>query len=282
MIVRTALDPRMAERPLIRLDAQPLYIATGSDTRVLLDGPALCVQREARAEQIFPLQRIARVHSSDRVDWTTAALLACAERGIAVLFISDDGTVRARLLGRPGAHDELRQRFTDFLLLPQAGDMYGHWLATMRTRIAHWAGARLGAPSGARDPRSGRAWIEHQAVQYAGRRGAERTRQWLRSLAYQWMQAHLQERGFGANTELGQVGEPSVARDLAELLMWYLEPPRIGWLRRRFDAARHRREPLRLPRHVETVRLFESRAARVTKRGHDITNALHRWLVSEA
>jgi len=281
MIVRTAAEPRSHQRPQIRYDAQPLYIATGSDTRVVLDGPALCVQREERAEQFFPLQRIARVHSSDRVDWSTRALLACAEQGINVLFISEEGTVRARLLGRPGERDELLLRFSEFMLLPQAGDLYAHWLASMRTRIAHWAGARLRAPTGARDPRSCRAWIEHQAVQYGGRRGAERTRQWLRSLGYQWMHAHLTELGFGRNTELGQAGEPSLARDLAELLMWYLEPPRIGWLRRRFDAARHRRETLRLPRHAETVRLFESRAARVAKRGRDITNSLHRWLVAE-
>jgi len=29
-----------------RLEAKPLYIASGSDTRVWLDGRALCVQRE--------------------------------------------------------------------------------------------------------------------------------------------------------------------------------------------------------------------------------------------
>jgi len=282
MIIRTTAEPHIAQRPPMSPDARPLYIAAGSDTRVVLDGPALCVQREARAEQLFPLQRIARVHSGTRVSWSTEALLACAERGIGVLFISDDGQVEARLLGRPGQRDELLIRFSELMLLPQAGDMYAHWLAVMRGRIAYWAGARLQAPPSARDPRSCRAWIEHQATQYAGRRGAERTRQWLRSLAYQWMTAHLNDLGFGHNTELGQAGEPSLARDLAELLMWYLEPPRIGWLRRRFDAARYRDEPLRLPRHVDTVRLFESRAARVSKRGRDITSSLHRWLVAES
>jgi len=282
MIVRTTAEPHAGRRPPMSPDARPLYIAAGSDTRIVLDGPALCVQREARAEQLFPLQRIARVHSGTRVSWSTEALLACAERGIGVLFISDEGQVEARLLGRPGERDELLVRFSDFMLLPQAGDMYAHWLAVMRGRIAYWAGARLQAPPGARDPRSCRAWIEHQATQYAGRRGAERTRQWLRSLAYQWMTGHLNDLGFGANTELGQAGEPSLARDLAELLMWYLEPPRIGWLRRRFDAARFRHEPLRLPRHVDAVRLFESRAARVSKRGRDLTSSLHRWLVAES
>lgn len=264
-----------------RLEAKPLYLASGSDTRVWLDGRALCVQREERAEQFFPLQRIARVHSSTRVSWSSEALLACAARGVGVIFVSEDGEIEARLLGRPGERDELLWRFEEFLLLPQADLLYGRWLGISRARVAYWASARLGAPQGARDPRNGRAWIEHQAQQYGGSRGAERTRQWLRSLAFQWTAAHLNELGFGCNTELGQSGEPSLARDLAELLMWYLEPPRIGWLRRRFDAARHRGEVLRLPRHVDTVRLFESRAARVSQRGRDITNSLHRWLISE-
>ncbi|EIC21503.1 CRISPR-associated endonuclease Cas1 [Thiorhodovibrio frisius] len=282
MIVQTAHQPsaETVERAF-ELDARPLYLAAGSDTRVLLDGRALSIQRDERAEQIFPLARIGRVHSSTRVQWTSEALLACAARGISVIFVTDDGEIQARLLGRPGERDELLLRFTELMLLPHALGLYGHWLRIARARTAYWACARLGAPQGARDPRTGRAWIEHQAQQYAGNRGAERTRQWLRSFAYQWMAAHLHDLGFGHNTELGQSGEPSLARDLAELLMWYLEPARIGWLRRRFDAARHRRQPLRLPRHSETARLFESRAARVAQRGHDITNCLHRWLVSE-
>lgn len=283
MIVRTAQDRQPHKLDLatqVRLDARPLYIAAGSDTRIWLAGRALGVQREERAEQFFPLQRLSRVHSSTRVTWSSEALLACAEQGISVVFVSDDGEIAARLLGRPGARDELLWRFEELLMLPQADAIYERWLTTTRARIAYWACSRLGAPEGARDPRTGRAWIEHQAQQYGGSRGAERTRQWLRSLAYQWTAAHLHDLGFGRTTELGQIGEPSLGRDLAELLMWYLEPPRIGWLRRRFDAAQHRREPLRLPRHLETVRLFESRAARLSQRGRDITNSLHRWLIS--
>jgi hypothetical protein len=267
MIVYTTRPSGAAPRPAPGPDARPLYIASGSDTRVRLDGRALCVQREERPEQLFPLVRIARVHTSVRAEWSTEALMACADYGIGVLFVEDDGTVQARLLGRPGERDELLHRFSEFLLLPQAADQYGFWLGV--------------APKAAREPRSCRAWIEHQAVQYAGSRGAERTRQWLRTLCYQWMQAHLLDLGFGRQSELAQIGEPSLPRDLAELLMWYMEPPRIGWLRRRFDAARHRGEPLCLPRHADTVRLFESRAARVAKRGRDLTGALHRWLIAE-
>jgi hypothetical protein len=68
------------------------------------------------------------------------------------------------------------------------------------------------------------------------------------------MQSHLQDHGLGADNELGRSGEPDVTSDLARLLMWYLEPPRIGWFKRRHLAA---------------------------ARGRAITGTLHRWLIHE-
>jgi hypothetical protein len=66
--------------------AAPLYLAPEGEAWVGLDGPALRVSRLDRAERIFPLRRIARVHTSPRVDSEQAALLACADAGIPVLF----------------------------------------------------------------------------------------------------------------------------------------------------------------------------------------------------
>ncbi|MEA3274002.1 MAG: CRISPR-associated endonuclease Cas1, partial [Pseudomonadota bacterium] len=100
MIVNTACNRSDAGRPCKLLpDARPLYIAPVAETRVDLDGPALRVRREKRAEQLFPLQRISRVYSAERVDWASEALLACAGLGISVLFVDDEGEVVARLLG---------------------------------------------------------------------------------------------------------------------------------------------------------------------------------------
>jgi hypothetical protein len=281
MIVYTTEPARNRPLPPAAADARPLYLAPAVDTRVVLDGPALCVQQAERAEQLFPLQRIARVYTSTSVDWSTRALLACAERGIGVLFVETDGAVAARLLGRPGARDELLHRFTEFMLLPQAPERYAHWLLGMRRRLAYWACMKLDAPAAVRDPRNARQWLERQAAAYAGRRGAERTRHWLRALAYQRTEAHLADLGFGAATELGQAGEPNLARDLGELLNWYLQPPRIGWLRRRHNAARRRDEPLLPPRHADTVRLFESRNLRTGQRLRDLSSCFHRWLIQQ-
>lgn len=263
----------------IHPDRRPLYIAPAGETRVLRDGPALCVLQEARSPQLFPLRRVSRVYTSPRAAWTSDALLACAGEGVAVVFVDDDGAVVARVLGRPGERDELRGRLMEFLLLPQAAGMYRHWREDLRRRAAWWAGVKLGVPAAERGPRACRAWIEREAAVLAGCEAGERTRQWLRALAFDWMQAHLQGLGFGVDSELGQAGEPQLAPDLAGLLMWYLEPARLGWLRRRNLAARRTGEPLRPPRHRDLVGLFESRATRAESRGREITGLLHRWLI---
>jgi len=282
MIVHTARRTpvqRRLQRPFA--DARPLYIAPDSETRVELDGPALRVTREELAQQLFPLQRLSRVYSARRVAWTSEALLACADLGVTVVFLDDAGAVAARLLGRPYFPDSLHHRLVELLLLPQGEGMYRHWLNNLRGRAAHWAGLKLGAPAALRDPRHCREWLNRQASRYAGRKAAERSWQWLRALAFGWMQAHLQDLGFGSDNELGQVGTPVLARDLSDVFMWYLEPARIGWLRSRHLAALRKGVALPPPGHREIVALFECRAARAATRGREITSNLHRWLIHE-
>lgn len=282
MIVQTSLKTRKqrrADQP--GTQTCPLYVAPGSDTYVSLDGPALCVSREESAPQLFPLRRMSRVVTATNVGWSSSALLACAEHGISVVFMDDQGEIVARLTGRPGARDELYNRLMEFLLLPQAEGMYGYWIRNYRRRAAHWVGLKLDIAIAHRDPFHCRQHIEQLAKRYAGEAAALNTRQWLRTLAFAWMQAHLQDLGLGANQALGQIGQPTLARDLTEILMWYLEPARLGWLKSRQLAAARKRETLRPPTQREIVQLFESRAIRVSERGREITGTLHRWLIHE-
>jgi hypothetical protein len=282
MIVQTTLkNPQRRHSTGVTIDSRPLYLAPSPDTYVSLDGPALCVSREERAPQLFPLQRLSRVVTATDIGWSSKALLACAERGISVVFMDERGDVAARLTGRTGARDELHKRLVEFLLLPQAEGMYGYWFRNYRRRAAHWAGLKLEVPVAQRDPIRCRDQIERQAKRHAGEIAAQQTRQWMRTLAFGWMQAHLQDLGIGADQSLGQIGRPTLARDLTEILMWYLEPARLGWLRSRQLAAKRKGEPVRAPTHREVVYLFESRAIRVSERGREITGTLHRWLIHE-
>lgn len=168
MIIQTA---KPAREPALRPrddDARPLYIAPGGDTQILLDGPALSIQREERAVQLFPLRRLSRIHCAEETHWSTEALLACAKRGITIMFVDDMGTVVARLLGPPGSHDHLSHRLVDFLLLPQAMGMYEHWRQTYERRVAWWTGSRLGFAPSEREPVRCRACLQELAAHYAG------------------------------------------------------------------------------------------------------------------
>lgn len=84
--------PRPAPRtPLPTADApppapKPLYLMPHAGMRVELDGPALRVSVPEQAERLFPLVRLSRVYVQGGALWSTEALLACADRGISVLF----------------------------------------------------------------------------------------------------------------------------------------------------------------------------------------------------
>jgi len=259
----------------------PLYLAPQGETWVGLDGGALRVSQPGRAERLFPLRRVARVHTNTRADWEQAALLACAEAGIPVVFLDDDGLVVARLLGRPGERDELRNRLVTFLLRPEAPGMLRHWMDASRGRAARWAAIKLGRRPGPARTAEIRQWINGRAEHLANPGIARQTRQWLRGLAYGWMEEHLADLGFARTTEVGQAGQPPLAADLTDILFWYLEPARLGWLERRHLAARRKGEPLRAPDYREAVQLFESRQVRCALRGREITGSLHRWLIHE-
>jgi hypothetical protein len=261
--------------------ALPLYLAPQGETWVGLDGPALRISRPDTAERLFPLRRIARVHSSPRVDWEQAALLACAEAGIPVLFVDDDGQVIARILGRPGQRDELRNRLVELLLRPEGAGMLHYWMDRNRHRAARWAAIKLRRRPVNQRAADIRRWVNQAADRLAGADAARQTRQWLRGLAYGWMEAHLADLGFARSTELAQAGLPPLAADLTDILYWYLEPARLGWLMRRRLAAEQKQEPLQPPTYRDAVRLFESREVRAAVRGREITSCLHRWLIHE-
>lgn len=135
---------------------KPLYVQ-GTETHVKRDGPALKVVRSGRAERWFPLRRISQVVSSAHVDWSVQALLACAEVGITVSFLDEEGALVARVVGRSGERVELGQRFADFLLRPDWRTLYELWLSAMERMavrsVVRRSGLTLDQPPTAKDLR---------------------------------------------------------------------------------------------------------------------------------
>lgn len=72
---------------------KPLYLDIAQAKAVELEAVALKVRAYERADSFFPLRRISRVIVTGKVEWQTAALLACLEYGIPVAFRGRDGAL---------------------------------------------------------------------------------------------------------------------------------------------------------------------------------------------
>lgn len=271
---------------LVRLvgmpDRRPLYLDARERTFISLDGPALRILVSGQAERSVPLRRLSRIVTNPRAEFTTDALLACADRGISLVFLADDGEVRARVLGMPGERQELRQRMLDLMARPDWRELYRDWLYAVERQTVISVRRKLRAPERIGTPKQLRAWSETQAVRLSDTDTAARTRRWLRELGFAWMLNHGQQLGLGAQSELLQDGWPDLTGDLAGIYEWEMEPVRLGWLWRRHYWQARNGARLRSVTRREMVRLFERNGARLGKAGRALTNRLHYWLVELA
>ena len=111
-------------------DRLPLYIGSRSSIR-LDDGPSLVLSAAGRAGSRLPLNRISRLIAPVNCGIDEAVLIACARKGIPVLWHEHDGTPLAQLVtvGRPH-----RLRWEERLLAAVSRsdwqERYGTWRAS--------------------------------------------------------------------------------------------------------------------------------------------------------
>lgn len=251
---------------------KPLYLL-GRDIRIERDGPALRVAGIGRADCWFPLRRISRVVSATRVDWSTGALLACAESGITVSFLNEDGAVLARLLGRPRERVELRQRWADFLLRPDWRMHYGQWLAAMERMAVRSVIRRAGIAWPGTEPAKSLRRGFHEAAQAMGLLPAfERIGGEVHGLTVALASQRLADAGVAGDFEGGE--GPELAMDFATILFWDFQLVRMAWLEDRL-----RDELTGIPDRQELVAFFEAHRPRTERLAAGIINRLHHWLM---
>jgi hypothetical protein len=251
---------------------KPLYVQ-GTGTRVERDGPALKVACPERAERWFPLRRISQVVSSAQVAWSTPALLACAEEGITVSFLAEDGAIVARVVGRPGERDELRQRWGDFLLRPDWRTLYEQWLAGMEQMAVRSVVRRAGfAPADVLTARALRRMFREAAESMELLPAFERIGGDVHGLLVALATQRLAEAGIAVDFE--GVEGPRLAVDFASILFWDFQLARLAWLEDRL-----RQDSLDAPGREEIVAFFEARRDRIGRLAAGLVNRLHRWLV---
>lgn len=278
----SAVDPEHLARLLGKPDRRPLYLDARKRTSVLLEGPALCIRVTGQAERNIPLRRLSRIVTSAHAQFSTEALLACAERGITLVFLAQNGEVRARVLGTPGERQELRQRLLDLMARPDWRTLYGDWRYAVERQIVTGVRRKLRAPESLTTPKPLRAWLDAQALRLSDSDTAANSRRWLSELGFGWMLHHGQQLGLGAQSELLQDGWPDLIGDLSSLFGWELEPVRQGWLWRRYRWQARRGMALHPVTRRDMVRLFERNGTRFAAAGRALTDRLHRWLVELA
>ena len=271
-----------AERLRSRLvrERRPLYLDPRRPAQVDLDGYSLVVAVENSAVQRLPLRQLSRIVASARCQFSTAALLACADRGLPVLIVDATGNVRCRLLGQAGDRQALVQRLVDFLGVPDWRDRYATWLDAHHRRGALRVRRSLGLPPEAGGVEGTRFAIRrlsaHFAVDAADAAASERL---LDESLFAWMFSHLQGLGLDGRMELGHDGHPDLVSDLSGLHAWNAVVLRLGWLRRRRAAAERDGVALRRVERQDVVRLYQRHHAGLERRGIGLLSDLHRWLV---
>lgn len=132
-------DVEVAARPRL-----PLYLYGRNATHIVLDGPALKVQRHGKADIRYPLSRLSRIISGLDVKWQTQALKACIDERLPIVFVSRDGQPAAYLYPVQRTPSRLDALLEELFDRPDGIVHYTHWLRAERMRILYtWRQRKL-------------------------------------------------------------------------------------------------------------------------------------------
>ena len=228
---------------------KPLYLKGVEPLKVSLDGPALKVSQQGAADRRFPLQRVSRVVVSNHVAWSTRALLACADEGITVCFLSRDGTPRARWTGRSSPRSEFLQRWHDFVDRPDWIELFAQWRTAVRRRAVRFCALRMGWSP--RQPTRALVRTVMAPIRESGGYGRYRgMRKQIHGMASSRALADLSTLGLSADDDALAVVTPV----LATSIQWGLHPELVRWL-----SGRSRRGGI--PRPASAEKLSDSKDA---------------------
>ncbi len=116
-------------------ESKTLYLDGNEPLQVRLDGPALVVSGDGRRVGRFPLRRFSRVLVSGAVEWSMAALRACLERSIAVVFLDREGALLGLCIGKGLPVLDRRGILDEFATRPDWPEHYATWRAAMERRM---------------------------------------------------------------------------------------------------------------------------------------------------
>ena len=129
----------MASRVKAWVDPQAvrhtLYVGHTAPVRLLTDRQALLVQAEGAAASRVPFPRIERIIGGHLADWSGAALAACAEAAVPVVFAARNGTACASLSFVEQSSGRLDAELTLFAESPHAEAAWREGVRALRARL---------------------------------------------------------------------------------------------------------------------------------------------------
>lgn len=248
------------------MGANPLYLDAGPERISLDEGSALRVRRSGQPDGRFPLGRLTRVVSRAATEWDLDALLACADRGIPVLFQERHGEPRALFTGYRAVHQaRFRERIQELVDRPDWAALFENWHRAERHRVIEAALESLDLSR--EDPRP--AWAERELERLHQRRAP-------------WGQVRALRRAFAglaralAVEQVAQAGLPphlagdaraglDLAGVLAELSRWDLEDVVYA-------------QAVRGPHRRRVLEMFHAREGDLRAQGREALQRLNHWL----
>lgn len=250
---------------------KPCYIKAREGMRIDLDGPALSISLPNRAPTLAPLSRISRIVISGTPQCSIPALLACAERGIAVTFLHLDGTIKAHLFGRNRTGNDLFFHLRHLLDLPDWPERYQIWLNAAASRARLALCRRLNFQPDKLSLEQICAMLNQRMEQFVNKSQRNYLQRRLRGLCSNLANESLLQAGFNAEYSRYIEQRLDIPSDFAYLLSLSLQLPLIEWLSRR------RKQQSIDDRDI--VALFEKNSHRLERVMRSLISRLHNFLV---
>lgn len=211
---------------------KPCYLHIRKGMEIKHDGPTLSVVVPGKSAVLIPLHRISRMVISGSPEFSVSTLLVCAESGIAVTFLHNDGAIKAHLCGPSMTKIDLFTCLRDLLDRPDWAQLYGNWLASANSHARRALCKKLELQPDRLSVVQICTVLDAHMERFvsAGQRGYLQRR--LHSLCSNLINAVLQQVGMTPTYNRYISQHLDISGDFSDLLVLSLQLPLIEWLSR--------------------------------------------------
>ncbi len=189
--------------------ARPLYVEGTRPVEIMLDeGPALAITRQGEATRLVPLHLLSHIVArGDDIQWSQAALTACAEQGIPIFLSDEEHHLTATLRAARDTPVEDWHRFMRLIEDPDGIDYYKQFIQAKARQSQRDVSER---------------WRRQPEIHLPGYHRAARI---VRSAIRADLEAQLHQRGFRRRLALLRQAGIDLPQDFAGIL-----EPLVHWV----------------------------------------------------